>query len=105
MTQTSILGSLKKARRITSGEDVIAPRKPTLVNPHFRNSTFDDDPVELEHIEGAESIIEKASSLSVHNIAESEEESEEFHKVSSISSVNDETIENESETTFDYPSS
>lgn len=29
--------SLKKKRRLTSGNDTIAPRKPTLVNPLFRN--------------------------------------------------------------------
>jgi hypothetical protein len=35
--------STKKKRRLTSGIDVIAPRKPTLINPMFRKEAFNSE--------------------------------------------------------------
>lgn len=70
--------SLKKKRRLTSGDDVIAPRKPTLVNPLFRNLSKIDD-------NGDSSIKSPGRSISsVQDIVKEDREQKDvqnFHKI------------------------
>ena len=86
--------SLKKVRRMTSGEDVIAPRKPTLVNPYFRKNNFQND----------DENIEETMDLNV-DIVELEEESGELHEVSSASSPSDKNIKEKTGTASDIDDS
>ena len=88
--------SLKKTRRMTSGEDVIAPRKPTLVNPYFRKNDFDTETVEYDEV------IEQTTSLNNDDTSVLEEkERGESYEMSSINSAHVEIIERKLGATFD----